>query len=75
MTTARIEKKIIVTMNPDELRALANKMENEFPKKSLGDSTFIDFLAYSGELRIDLHADQQWFNKRGVTKWTWSTKI
>lgn len=64
MATGHIEKKIIVTMNPDELRKLADKMEKDFPKKQLGQSTFIDFLVYSEDLKVHLHADQEWFHKR-----------
>ena len=66
MSTGRIEKKIIITMNPDELRALADKMEKKFPKKRLGESTFIDFLIYCPDCTIELHADQVWFHKKGV---------
>lgn len=64
MPSGYIEKKIIVTMNPDELRGLADKMERDFPNKQLGQSTFIDFLVYSDDLRVDLHADQQWFHDK-----------
>ena len=67
MTSGRIEKKIIVTMNPDELRSLADKMEEKFPKIRPGQTTFIDFLVYSKDLQIDLHAEQEWFHKRSKT--------
>ena len=63
MPTGRVEKKIVVTMNPKELRDLADKMEKDFPKSGIGDSTFIDFLVYSQDLQIHLHADQEWFMK------------
>jgi hypothetical protein len=61
----REEHRIIITMNPDQLRKLADKMEKDFPKKTVGDSTFIDFLGHSPELQVCLHADQEWFNGTG----------
>ena len=64
MATGYIDKKIIVTMNPDELRDLADKMEAKFPMLQIGDSTFITSLVYSDDLRIDLHLDQAWFHKK-----------
>ena len=64
MSTGRIEKKIVVTMNPDELRSLADKMEEKFPKKRLGESAFIDFLTYGNDCTIELHAEQEWFHKK-----------
>ena len=36
----REERRIIITMNPDQLRKLADKMEKDFPKKTIGESTF-----------------------------------
>lgn len=57
------EKKITITMSPKELRDLADKMERDFPKKKIGDSCFIDIIGYTKDFRIDLHADQEWFNK------------
>lgn len=64
MKTMYEERKIIITMSPDDLRSLADKMEEKFPKKRLGESTFIDFLGYSPDLQVCLHADQEWFNDR-----------
>ena len=64
MSSGYIEKTIHITMNPDELRSLADKMEKKFPTMSTGDSLFVDFLVYSDDLRIDLYADQEWFNKK-----------
>ena len=57
-------EKINITMNPDQLRELADKMERVFPTKRIGDTTFIDYLGYSRELQVCLLADQDWFNKR-----------
>ena len=57
-------REIIITMNPDELRALADKMEATFPRLRLGQTTFVDFLGYSEDLKVKLHLDQEWFNKR-----------
>ncbi len=59
-------EKIIITMNPDQLRGLADKMEEVFPTKRLGDTTFIDFLGYSKDLQVCLYADQVWFDDRSV---------
>ena len=64
MSHMREERKVIITMNPDELRALADKMERVFPQKRLGDTCFIDFLGYSQEMQVCLHADQEWFHKK-----------
>jgi len=65
MSSAYEEKrKIIITMNPDELRSLADKMEEKFPTFLPGQSTFIDLFSYSDDLLVCLHADQQWFNKK-----------
>jgi len=64
MSSGYVKEEIIVTMNPDELRKLADKMERDFPTKQVGQTTFIDFLVYSKDLTIHLHADQEWFNKR-----------
>ena len=64
MATSYEEKKIVLTMNPDELRELADKMEKEYPLKMVGDSCFIANLVYSGHFTLDLHADQGWFNDR-----------
>ena len=64
MATGYIDKKIIVTMNPKELRDLADKMEDKFPQLQVGDSTFVGFLVYSKALQIDLHLDQEWFHQR-----------
>lgn len=59
----REERKIIITMNPKQLRNLADDMERQFPKKKIGDSCFIDFLGHSQNLQVCLHADQEWFVK------------
>ena len=58
------ERKIIIRMNPDQLRKMADKMEKEYPKMAPGQSTFIDFLGYSNTLQVYLHVDQQWFADR-----------
>ena len=68
MSSGYIDKTIRVTLSPDELRNLADKMEADFPKKLPGDSTFIDFLVYSRDLRIALHADQEWFHKNALKR-------
>ena len=57
-------ERINITMNPDQLRELADKMEEVFPTIGLGETTFIDFLGYSKDLHVCLLADQVWFNKR-----------
>lgn len=64
MSSMYVDKKIIVTMNPDELRALADKMESKFPKLTIGDSTFVGFLCYDKDMPIHLHLDQEWFSKK-----------
>jgi len=62
--TMREERNIIITMNPDQLRKLADKMEQQYPTLKIGDSTFVDFLGYKPDLRVSLHLDQEWFNKK-----------
>ena len=62
------ERKIVITMNPDQLRKLADDMERKFPKKTCGETTFIDFLGVSPTLKVCLHADQEWFMKRDSLK-------
>jgi len=59
----RVEQKIIITMNPDQLRKLADKMEEDYFKAKLGGTTFVDFLGYSDRLQVCLHFDQVWFEK------------
>ena len=68
--TMREERNIIITMNPDQLRKLADKMEQAYPTLKIGDSTFVDFLGYKPDLRVSLHLDQEWFNttKTGQSK-------
>lgn len=64
MSSGYVEKIIKVTMNPDELRALADKMEEVFPAIRMADSTFIDYIVFDDKLRVDLYADQDWFDKK-----------
>ena len=64
------ERKIIITLDPDELRRLADKMERDFPHKRLGQSTFIDLLGHSSDLTVCLHADQTWFENKKKNKLT-----
>ncbi len=61
---AREERNIILTMNPDELRALANKMERRWEKITMGQTTFVEFLHFSDELKISLHLDQDYFHRK-----------
>lgn len=58
------ERNVIITMNPDQLRKLADKMEETFPRLKLGQTTFVDFLGYSSDLKVCLHLDQEWFSKK-----------
>ena len=53
------ERKIVIIMNPKQLRDLADKMEEKFPKLVPGNTTFIDFLGYSQDLKVCLHLDQK----------------
>ena len=65
---ARQEKKIIITASPKELRDLADKMEERWLKLRPGQTTFVDFIDYEGELDVHLHLDQAYFhnlNKEG----------
>ncbi len=68
MSFLREDRSITLTMNPDELRSVADKMEKDFPKKIAGDSTFICVLASLGDLTVDLHAEQRWFQERDHKK-------
>ena len=63
---AREEKKLIITANPEELRALADKMERRWEKLRAGESTFVDFLDY--EAGVHLHLDQVWFHAKDKAK-------
>jgi hypothetical protein len=67
-TTTFEDRKIIITTNPDELRRLADLMEEKFPKIPLGKSSFIDFLAVTPEYKVCIHADQEWFWYRKQSK-------
>jgi len=57
----REERKIILTMNPDELRELANKMEKIYPTLKMGQDCFVDFLHHESNFTVDLYLDQTWF--------------
>ena len=57
----REERSIIITMNPDQLRKLADKMEKIYSKLTFFNTTFVDFLGHTPELRVCLHLDQEWF--------------
>jgi hypothetical protein len=63
---ARESRKITISANPDELRALADKMERRYERCRVGDTTFVDFINYDPEekLTIALHFDQCWFDER-----------
>lgn len=60
----REERKIIITLNPDELRKMADRMESHYAKAQIGDPSFVDYLGYSAELKVCLHYDQGWFEIR-----------
>ena len=60
---AREEREIILTISPKELRDLADKMEDRFPKKRIGETTFIASLHSSENFSISLHLDQNYFEK------------
>ena len=62
----REQSVINVYANPDELRRLADKMEERWAKLRVGDPTFVDFINYDPEekLSVHLHLDQVWFHKR-----------
>lgn len=64
----REERKIIITMSPDELRKLADKMETRWANLKTGDSTFVDFLHHESDFTINLHLDQHWFHKQPKTQ-------
>lgn len=57
-------EKIIITMNPDELRGLADRMEEAYLTRTVGQTTFVDFLGNSRDLHVCLHFDQAWFEER-----------
>lgn len=60
MSKMREERKIKITMSPNELRRLADKMEEVYLKGMWGDSTFVDFLGYSSDMQVCLYIDQEW---------------
>tara|TARA_R110002096_G_C14661910_1_gene728317 strand:+ start:11792 stop:12031 length:240 start_codon:yes stop_codon:yes gene_type:complete len=62
------ERNIVITMNPDELRALADKMESMYAKSEIGDSKFVDFLGYTPNLKVCLHYDQWFFEQKEKLK-------
>jgi len=57
------EKKIVIYASPTELRKLADKMEERWPKLNIGSPTFIDFLVNKDDLKVCLHLDQEYFHK------------
>jgi len=57
------EKKIVIYANPEELRNLADEMEDRWPKLKPGQPTFIKFLVNKDGLKVCLHLDQQYFHK------------
>jgi hypothetical protein len=60
--TSREEKRIILTMDPEELRDLANRMERRWKNIELGDSCYVDTISYT-DPRIDLYLDQGYFER------------
>lgn len=57
---------VIITMSPKELRDIADRMEGRFPAMCIGDSTFISCLHITEDLKVDMHLDQEYFNKKEV---------
>lgn len=58
---AREEREIILTMNPKELRRLADKMEKRYKDLSIGDSCFVNILSYK-DPKVVLNLDQEYFH-------------
>ena len=60
------EERIRVSFSPEELRNLADEMENKFQKLSPGESTLIKcyILDHKKPLILDIMADQGWFHKQ-----------
>ena len=59
---ARKDNKIILTMSPEDLRSLADKMEEKWNNIRLGESTFVAMLSYKNPV-VHLHLDQEYFHK------------
>jgi hypothetical protein len=59
---------IMITASPKELRDLADKMDQLFPRLKVGDSTFVDILSYpdknNGNVMVKLHLDQTYYESR-----------
>jgi hypothetical protein len=61
----RKDNKIIITMSPEDLRRLADEMEERWNELRPGDSTFVDIIGYlEDKTRICLHLDQEYFHKK-----------
>ncbi len=56
----RVEREIAITMSPAELRALADMMEREYPRRKQGESTFLCFLYGEEGLKVSLNIDMTW---------------
>ncbi|MCK4787451.1 MAG: hypothetical protein KAV87_27080 [Desulfobacteraceae bacterium] len=72
---AREEREITITMSPDELRDLADKMEKRFPNITIGGPTFVTFLHQENGFTINLNLDQGWFHKRVLVDGKWVLRV
>lgn len=54
----REERSIFINVTPKILRKLADKIERDFPKKTIGDSTACETWWGDDGLRIVFHGDQ-----------------
>lgn len=59
MTHYKEPIKINITASPKELRALADRMEQSARCVTLGQTCFVDFLAYDKEYIVSLLFDQE----------------
>lgn len=59
----REEKLIHIKMSPVELRELAHRMDKAFEERIPGHSTQIAVIAYSDDVKICLHMDQDYYHK------------
>jgi hypothetical protein len=59
MTSYKEPLKITITMSPKELRDLADKSELVAAVRRLGQTTFVDFLAYEKDYVVCLNFDQE----------------
>lgn len=68
---AREERKIVLTISPEELRRIADKMERKYKELLAGDSTFVDLIHIGPSFTVDIYLDQEYFIKKAEKEERW----